>query len=153
MAFGSWLLALGFWLLARIDLSSTIIFQYILSSLLLLTLLLFFMALAVGPAERGLLARIDLCSIFIFHYPLSSLLLLETHTSLITLAHSLAFFMAIGSPARTPKPLKGVCPFRLWLLLVLALARLNLIRTIIFQNYYRVRYSATHFGLKSLITS
>jgi len=65
MAFGSWLLALGFWLLARIDLSSTIIFQYILSSLLLLTLLLFFMALAVGPAERGLLARIDLCSIFI----------------------------------------------------------------------------------------
>jgi hypothetical protein len=57
------------------------------------------------------------------------------HTVLNTLAQTLAsFVLAFGRLARTPKPLKGVSAQGLWLLLVLVLARLNLISTFIFQE-------------------
>jgi len=75
--------------LARIDLISTFIFHYILSSILLLTLTLLFQAVGFSLLAVGFwrLARFNLSSLFIF-------LMLNV---LMTLAHTHASFnMAIG---------------------------------------------------------
>jgi cbb3-type cytochrome oxidase subunit 3 len=63
--------------LARLNLISTIIFHYPLSSILLLKLLLLFYGYWLWPRQAGALANFDLISTIIFHYPLSSILLLK----------------------------------------------------------------------------